>query len=139
MEEVRVSSDLADVDVDVLCVWLAEAYWSRTRTRDVIERSLSASICFSAHMGNRMVGFARVVTDRATFAWLCDVYVDPAERGRGVGTRLVGAAMDHPHLQTVRWMLGTRDAHPLYQRFGFATSTELDRWMTKGFASRFST
>ncbi len=137
MEDVRVSTELADVDVDLLCDWLAEAYWSRTRSRETIERSLSGSLCFSAHAEGRMVGFARVVTDFATFAWLCDVVVDPGCRGRGVGVRLVSQVMEHPELQTVRWMLGTRDAHSLYERFGFATSTEPDRWMTKGFASRF--
>lgn len=84
-----------------------------------------------------MVGFARVVTDRATFAWLCDVYVDPEQRGKGISKSLMETIMADTNYATVRWMLGTRDAHKLYEKYGFESSTEPDRWMTKGFQSRF--
>lgn len=124
------------LDRELVYSWLSQAYWSSQRTHEIIDRSIENSMCFSAWRDGAMVGFARVVTDRATFAWLCDVIVAPEHRGTGVGKELVAFIMAHQDLQTVRWMLGTRDAHTLYERFGFANSTEPDRFMIKGFAPR---
>ena len=87
-------------------------------------------------LDDEMVGFARVVTDRATFAWLCDVYIDPEHRGKGISKALMDFIMGIPDYSTVRWMLGTRDAHGLYEKYGFVTSAEPDRWMIKGFRNR---
>lgn len=130
------SFDPAILDRPRLYAWLGEAYWSAGRRQDSIDRSLENSLCLSAWDGDEMVGFARVVTDYATFAWLCDVIVAPDRRGQGIGKTMVAAILAREDLATVRWMLGTRDAHTLYEQFGFETSTETDRWMTKGFNVR---
>jgi GNAT superfamily N-acetyltransferase len=98
-----------------------EAYWSPGVAREVVERSIAGSLPFGVYApGGEQVGFARVVTDYATFAWLADVYIEPEHRGHGLGKRLVAEVLEHPQLQGVRrWMLGTADAHELYRRFGF--------------------
>lgn len=132
----EISTDVNKIDRQKLYAWLNDAYWSRTRTQEVIDRSLDHSLCLSAWEDGEMVGFARVVTDYSTFAWLCDVVVDDEHRGRGIGKALVADVMAHPDLQGVRWMLGTRDAHSLYQKFGFQMVPEPDRFMVKGFAPR---
>lgn len=132
----HLSFDAARVDRDLLYSWLREAYWSKSRSRETMDRSLDHSLCLSAWDGDQMVGFARVVTDYATFAWLCDVIVDPGRRGQGIGKALVEAVLGRDDLASVRWMLGTRDAHALYEQYGFETSTETDRWMTRGFNVR---
>lgn len=133
---IEIFTDTDKIDRQKLYLWLDEAYWSKGRSRERIDLSLGNSLCFSAWIENQMVGFARVVTDYATFAWLCDVFVDRDSRGQGVGKALVATVMKHPDLQTVRWMLGTRDAHSLYEAFGFANVREPDRFMVKGFAPR---
>jgi len=130
---VTISFDLADVDRDRVHGWLSsEAYWSLGIARDVFERALDHSLVASAFMDDEQVAFARVVTDRATFAWLCDVFVSERARGQGVGTRLIAAVVAHPDLQGLRrWALRTRDAHTLYARFGFATLAEPGRSMER--------
>lgn len=131
-----ITTDPATIDRETLYEWLAEAYWSNNRSRETIDRSLENSDCYVALEDGRMVGFARVVTDRATFAWLCDVYVGPEHRGKGISKALMDRIIENPDYATVRWMLGTRDAHGLYEKYGFTTSTETDRWMTRGFRMR---
>lgn len=131
-----ITTDPAAIDRETLYEWLAEAYWSNNRSRETIDRSLENSDCYVALEDGRMVGFARVVTDRATFAWLCDVYVGPEHRGKGISKALMDRIIENPDYATVRWMLGTRDAHGLYEKYGFTTSTETDRWMTRGFRLR---
>jgi len=133
---IRVSEGIEIIDRPKLYAWLNDAYWARTRSQELIDKSLAQSLCFSAWIEDEMVGFARVVTDYSTFAWLCDVFVDHAHRGKGVGKALVRKAMEHPELQSARWMLGTRDAHSLYEQFGFKNVPEPDRFMVKGFAPR---
>lgn len=130
------SFDTNRIDRSRLYAWLGEAYWSATRSTEIIDRSLENSLCLSAWDDDEMVGFARVVTDFASFAWLCDVIVAPNRRGQGIGKAMVSALLEREDLATVRWMLGTRDAHSLYEQYGFETSTETDRWMTKGFNVR---
>jgi len=131
-----VSSDTTHVDRDLVYRFLRdEAYWSLGLPRDVFDRGLEHSLCFSAFdgdpaRGGKQAGFARVVTDRATFAWLCDVFVVPAHRGRGVSKRLLDAVMAHPDLERVRnFLLATRDAHGLYARYGFTPLAEPARWL----------
>jgi GNAT superfamily N-acetyltransferase len=116
-----ISTERDRLDLDVVHRFLStEAYWSPGVARDVVERSIAASMPFGVYHGAEQVGFARVVTDRATFAWLADVFVLPGHRGRGLGKRLVAEILGHPELQGLRrWLLGTADAHELYRRFGF--------------------
>jgi GNAT superfamily N-acetyltransferase len=131
--EYVVSDDLALVDREAVYRWLSEeSYWARGRSRAIVERSLTHSIALAGYHRDTMVGFARVVTDRATFAWLCDVFVTPDHRGRGLGKALVTAAVDHPDLQCVqRFVLATADAHDLYRRAGFEILDRPDRWMIR--------
>ncbi|GAA4709092.1 GNAT family N-acetyltransferase [Nocardioides conyzicola] len=133
---VTVSTDAALLDLDTLHRWLStDAYWAIGRPREVVERAVAGSLNFGAYDDGRLVGYARVVTDGATFAWLCDVYVDPAARGAGVGISLmeaVDAALTE--LQVRRTLLATADAHGLYAKFGFEPMAEPERWMLRTFA-----
>jgi GNAT superfamily N-acetyltransferase len=119
--EYTISTDRARLDLDAIHRFLStEAYWSPGVGRDVVERSIEYSLPFGVYLGDEQVGFARVVTDRATFAWLADVYILAEHRGQGLSKRLVAAILGHPELQGMRrWLLGTADAHGLYRRFGF--------------------
>ena len=131
MDEYTVSTDPADLDRDAVYRYLHdEAYWSKGVSRETFDRALDNSLNFTALRGSTVVGFAHVVTDRATFAWLCDVFVLPEHRGRGVSRRLMDAVMTHPELAGLRnFLLATRDAHGLYEKFGFAQLAEPRRWM----------
>src|SRR3954447_24465715 len=128
-----VSTDAALLDVDTLHRWLStDAYWAIGRPREVVERAVAGSLNFGAYDDGRMVGYARVVTDRATFAWLCDVYVDPEARGYGVGVALMQAVdAELTALQVRRTLLATADAHGLYARFGFEPISDPERWMLR--------
>lgn len=128
---IEYSFDASRIDVDQVWRLLRETYWSPDVRRDVVERAIAHSIAigaFDADSG-RLVGFARAVTDRATFAWLCDVIVVEGWRGRGIATRMVRALIDHSELRTLRrWCLATKDAHRVYARMGFMPVPG-DRWM----------
>lgn len=128
--EFEISTDPDRLDVELIYRWLAEdSYWAVGIPRDIALRAIENSINFGAYAGGRQVGFARVVTDRATFAWLADVFVVDEFRGRGCGKALVAAVLAHPELQGLRrWMLATRDAHSLYAQYGF-TPIPPDRFM----------
>jgi len=131
----RVSDDAAELDRARIWGWLSEqAYWALGRSREVVDRSIENSLNFGLFAPDgSQAGFCRFVTDRATFAWLCDVIVDPAHRRNGAGTWMVGVAVSHPDVAGVdRQVLATRDAHSLYERFGYRRFTEADRdrWMT---------
>ena len=128
--EYTITTDPKRIDLDVVHATLTASYWATGIPREVVERAVQHSLCFGAYLGNRQVGFARVVSDRATFAYVSDVFVLPSERGRGVGGRLMAAIMAHPDLQGLRrWTLFTRDAHALYRRFGFGDARYPDRLM----------
>lgn len=116
-----ISTDPARLDLDLVHAFLRTAYWSTGVPREVVERSIRHSLPFGVYdPGDAQVGFARVVTDYAVFAYLGDVFVLPEHRGRGLGVWLVQAVLDHPELQGLRrWALATADAHELYARFGF--------------------
>jgi GNAT superfamily N-acetyltransferase len=129
-EEIVVTTDVDRMDLDVIHGFLADSYWARGIARETVERAMRYSLCFGAFHQGAQVGFARVITDRATFAYVCDVFVLPACRGRGVGKRLMAAIMGHPALQGLRrWTLFTRDAHGLYRRFGFHEARHPERLM----------
>jgi hypothetical protein len=133
----RISDDPGDLDEEAIVRFLAGAYWASDRPRDVIERSLERSLTFGLYDGDAMVGMARVVTDRATFAWLCDVWVEEPHRG-GTGTWLIETVVHHPELQGVRWMLATSYSQSLYARFGF-TPVEPDLYMVRKAPKRDAT
>jgi len=116
-----VSTDRRLVDLGVVCALLAASYWASDRPRDVIAQSIEASLNFGLYRreSGGQVGFARVVTDGCTFSWLCDVAVDEAERGKGLGKFLMASLMSHPVLERTKVVLGTRDAHGLYEKHGF--------------------
>jgi GNAT superfamily N-acetyltransferase len=118
---IEITTDTTRLNRDRLHQWLSgEAYWSPGIPRALLDKAIDNSLCFGAIRDGELVGFARVITDRATFAWLCDVFVSADERGAGVGKRLMEAVMAHPDLQGLRrFLLATRDAHGLYRRYGF--------------------
>jgi GNAT superfamily N-acetyltransferase len=125
-----ITTDPARVDRDAVHAYLARSYWAEGIPRDVVDRSIESSIPFSLFDGDRQVGFARVVTDRATFAYMADVYVLEDYRGIGLGVWLVETIMAHPDLQGLRrWVLVTRDAHGLYEKFGFRVPEKPERYM----------
>jgi GNAT superfamily N-acetyltransferase len=120
MADWTVSLDPARVQLDVVYGWLRTSYWSPNVRRDVVERAFANSVVAGAYRDGRQIGVARAVTDRATFAWLADVFVDDSARGQGIATAMVKALIEEPSLQTLRrWCLGTRDAHSVYRPFGF--------------------
>lgn len=125
-----ISTDPARLDLDVVHRFLAKAYWSEGIPRETLERAIQNSLCFGVYVEGRQVGFARVITDRATYAYLCDVFIVEDYRGRGLGKRLLETIMSHPDLQGLRrWSLLTRDAHGLYRRFGFVPPEMPERYM----------
>lgn len=124
MDAYEISADPARLDIDAMHAYLSRSYWSPGIPRDTVERAARHSLCFGVfeRATGAQVGLARVVTDHATFAYLCDVYVLEEHRGHGLGKRLMDAVMAHPALTGARRaMLGTRDAHGLYARHGFRT------------------
>ena len=120
MSELVVSTERARLDVGAIHAFLTRSYWAAGISRERVARSLERSLCFGLYDGPTQIGFARVVTDGATFAYLCDVFVLEAYRGSGLGKRLLAAVRVHPNLADLRrFVLWTRDAHELYAQFGF--------------------
>ncbi|MBG9387685.1 GNAT family N-acetyltransferase [Caenimonas sp. DR4.4] len=125
-----VSSDPARIDAKAAHAFLSRSYWAQSIPYETVERALSNSLCIGAFHEGTQVGLARLVTDRATFAYLADVYVLEEHRGRGVSKMMMQAMRDHPELQGLRRMLlATRDAHGLYAQFGFKPLMAPDRMM----------
>lgn len=130
MSAYEISTDPSRFDVTAIHAFLAQSYWSPGVPRSTIERAIANSLCFGTLWQGQQVGFARVVTDRATFAYLCDVYVLEAHRGRGLAQELMNHVMRHPDLQGLRrMMLATSDAHGLYAKYGFTPLAAPDRMM----------
>jgi GNAT superfamily N-acetyltransferase len=127
-----ISTDPGRLDLDVIHGYLERSYWGAGRPREVVARSLQGSLCFGLYHDSGQVGLARIVTDGATFAWLCDVFVLEEHRGGGLGKWLIGAVMAHPQLRDIRRIiLATRDAHGLYRQHGFAPLAQPDLWMER--------
>ena len=125
-----VTDDRARLDRDVISRFLSSSYWAKNIPAATVDKSLDNSLCFTLLDGARQVGFARVVSDRATFAYLGDVFVLPEYRGRGLGKWLISCVTSHPELRGLRrWMLATRDAHDLYREFGFTPLKDPARFM----------
>jgi GNAT superfamily N-acetyltransferase len=129
-----ISTDPSLLDLDAVRGFLQRSYWAADRPLETVRRSIEHSLNFGLYRASdrRQVGFARVVTDFATFAWLCDVFIDEAHRGQGLGVWLMETVAGYSRLQGLRlWLLGTRDAHSLYEKVGFKPLGALERWMWK--------
>ena len=131
--EFSISTDPKQLDITVIHKYLStDSYWAQGRTVDTIKRSIENSLNFGLYKSKQQIGFARVVTDYATFAWLADVFVLDTYRGRGLGKWLVEVILSHPDLQRFRrWVLATKDAHELYRQFGFIELKRPERWMER--------
>lgn len=133
-----ISTDKTRLDTGLIHNFLSEdSYWAQDRPYDVVERSIDHSLCFGVYAGTEQVGFARVVTDYVTFAWLCDVFIVEPHRGQGLGKRLVETVVAHPDLDGIRlFSLATRDAHGLYRRYaGFEPLEVPEKWMARRIAT----
>ena len=127
-----ISTDRARMDLDAIHGYLRRAYWCEGIPRETVQRSMQHSLCFGLFHGEQQVGFARVVTDYATYAYVCDVFVLEAHRGHGLATWLMQCVMSHPDLQGLRrWCLTTRDAHALYEKAGFERTQIPERYMDR--------
>jgi GNAT superfamily N-acetyltransferase len=125
-----ITCDPARIDVDAVWGWLRGTYWAKNIPRDTVARAIRHSLPFGIFEGERAVGFARVVSDRATFAYVADVFVEEEARGRGLAVWLMEVIRAHPELQGLRrWMLATRDAHGLYAKSGFVAMAHPDWFM----------
>jgi GNAT superfamily N-acetyltransferase len=132
-EAYAISTDPARLDVEMIHRFLdTSSYWAQGRTLETVRRSIEHSLNFGIYEGETQVGFARVITDYATFAWLADVFVLEAHRGRGLGKWLVEVMLAHPSLQGFRrWLLATKDAHELYRQYGFDELKRPERFMER--------
>jgi ribosomal protein S18 acetylase RimI-like enzyme len=130
LHEIVVTTDRSRFDLDVIHGYLTRSYWAKGIPRETVARAMDRSLCFGAFEGDRQVGFARVISDLTTFAYVSDVFVVESHQGRGVGKRLMAAIMAHPELQELRrWTLFTRDAHGLYRQYGFREPRYPERLM----------
>lgn len=129
-KEFAVSTDRTRLDIDAIHAYLSRSYWSEGIPREIVERSIRGSLCFGLYGPAGQIGFARAISDGATFAYLADVFVLELFRGQGLGTWLLTCIMAHPSLQHLRrWQLLTRDAHGLYRKFGFTAPSKPERHM----------
>jgi GNAT superfamily N-acetyltransferase len=118
--EFSVSTDPARLDMIYLHQFLSTTYWAKGIPLEIVQKAIAGSVCFGMYHGQRQIGFARVITDKATFGYLADVFIDPAYRRKGLSKWMMECVMSHPELQGFRrFMLATRDAHGLYRKFGF--------------------
>ena len=126
----EVSTDPARIDVLMVHEVLTSSYWAKGIPLETVQQSIENSISFGVYHGQQLVGFARVISDRATFAYLADVFILPSHRGRGLSRWLMECIVSHPDLQGLRrWMLATQDAHGLYAKFGFTPLKSPESWM----------
>jgi len=128
--EFEISTDKSRLDIPYIHRFLEQSYWAVGIPLETVERSIEGSLCFGLYHRQQQAGFARVITDGATFAYLADVFIDDRFRGRGLGKWLMEVIMRHESVQGLRrFMLATRDAHGLYEQFGFSLLTFPERWM----------
>ena len=118
------------MDIDLIHSFLTRSYWAEGISKEIIGRSIEGALCFGVFENDKQVGFARMITDKATFAYLADVFIIDDYRGLGLSKWLMEVIMSYPDLQGLRrMMLATRDAHDLYKKFGFTPLNNVDRWM----------
>jgi GNAT superfamily N-acetyltransferase len=127
-----ISTEKSRLDIGVIHGFLDTSYWAAGRSVETIRRSIENSISFGVYKADQQVGFARVITDYATFAWIADVFVLEPHRGKGLSKWLMEVIIGHPELQGFRrWVLATKDAHDLYRKFGFTELKRPERWMER--------
>ena len=127
-----ITTEQEKFDVEFVHSFLSRSYWAEGIPKEVIERSIEGVLCFGLFENDKQIGFARMITDKATFAYLADVFIIEEYRGQGLSKWLMEVIMSHPSLQGLRrMMLATRDAHGLYEKFGFTALQNADRWMQK--------
>ncbi len=133
VENFLISTDREKLHIPVIHQFLSqESYWAQNRSLEQTERAIENSLCFGVYCEERQIGFARVVSDFATFAYLGDVFILEEFRGRGLSKRLMRTIVEHPDLQGLRrWVLATRDAHGLYEQFDFTPLKVPERWMER--------
>ena len=125
-----ISTEKEKMDIDLIHSFLTRSYWAEGISKEIIRRSIEGALCFGVFENEKQVGFARMITDRATFAYLADVFIIEEYRGLGLSKWLMEVIMSYPDLQGLRrLMLATRDAHELYKKFGFTPLNNFDRWM----------
>jgi len=131
-DDYLISDDRSKIDIDAVHHYLSQSYWAEGIPAEVVKRSIENSLCFGIYKQEKQIGFARVVTDFATFAYLADVFILEEERGKGLSKWLMEIILGYPQLQGLRrFTLATRDAHGLYEQFGFKPFTRPDRWMER--------
>ncbi|QEC41828.1 GNAT family N-acetyltransferase [Pseudobacter ginsenosidimutans] len=129
-DKFAIDTDKSKLDTAYIRGKLAATYWAEDIPLSIVERSIENSLCFGVYVGAQQIGFARMITDKASFAYLCDVFIDEDYRGQGLSKWLMSAIMGHPDLQGLRrFMLATRDAHGLYRQYGFNELVAPERWM----------
>jgi GNAT superfamily N-acetyltransferase len=128
-----ISTDKAKLDIPFIHQWLSQrSYWAQGRSVPAVQQSIEHSLCFGVYAGQQQVGFARVVTDYTTFAWLADVFIVETHQGQGLGKWLIETITAQPLLRDLRlFFLGTRDAHGLYRHYGFEPLSTPERWMAR--------
>ena len=130
--EYSISTDKSRLDLNVIHRFLTTSYWAAGRSIETVRRSIDNSIPFGVYKADQQVGFARVITDYATFAWIADVFILEAFRSQGLSKWLMKVIISHPDLQGFRrWVLATKDAHELYRKFGFTELKLPERWMER--------
>jgi N-acetylglutamate synthase-like GNAT family acetyltransferase len=131
-DEYLVSTDRSKIDIDAVHNYLTQSYWAEGIQKEIVKRSIENSLCFGVYKEKNLIGFARAITDYATFAYLADVFILEKERGKGLSKWLMKIILEHPQLQGLRRLtLATRDAHGLYAQFGFNPFAKPDRWMER--------
>ncbi len=119
-----ISTDKTRLDLETICRLLSKSYWANTRSIERIIKSIENSLCYGVYHEERQIGFARIVTDGATMYWLCDVIIDEQYRGNGIGKKLIETIVHFEELQSLIGVLGTADAHGLYEQYGFERNPE---------------
>jgi len=131
-EDYFLSTDKSKIDIEAVHHFLSRSYWAENIPLELVQKSIDNSLCFAVYHQQRLVGFARVISDLTTFAYLADVFIIPEERGKGLAKWLMSVIMEDPRLRGLRrFTLATRDAHGLYSQFGFTPFDKPDRWMQK--------
>lgn len=128
--KIEIRSEISSTEMEIIHDYISNrSYWGKGRSFEHVRQSIEQSICFGAHYDRQFAGFTRVVSDRTTFAYILDLFVLEDFRNLKISRALVKAMLSHPNLQTVGWMLGTNDAHGLYEKYGFQTIEDPNRYM----------